>query len=71
MDDSNGTIVVRFEIHEDQPRFPYHVDFQVHVEYVNNTIKHTVIDEGSSTSIMSLSYWKGIGSPPLSQSTTM
>jgi hypothetical protein len=45
--------------------------FQIHVEYTNVTIKIIVIDEGSSTSMMSLAYWKAIGRPPLSQSMTM
>ena len=43
----------------------------IHVECLNNTVKHTVIDEGASTSVMSLSCWKGLGSPNLSQYSTM
>ena len=35
------------------------------------TIKRTVIDEGASASVMSLSCWKGLGSPELSKSMTM
>ena len=35
------------------------------------TIKHTVIDEGTAASVMSLSCWKGLGSPELSKSSTM
>jgi hypothetical protein len=54
-----------------KPHLPYHVAFQIHVESMNITIKRTVIDEGASTSVMSLSCWKSIGSPPLSQSMTM
>ena len=51
--------------------FPYHVDFLFHVECVNNMIKHTVVDEGVATSVMSLACWKGLGSPTLSRSMTM
>ena len=54
-----------------QPHFPYYVSLLIHVECLNMTIKHTVIDEGAATSMMSLSCWKGLGSPELSQSTTM
>ena len=32
---------------------------------------HTVIDEGPTASMMSLSCWKGLGSPTLSQSANM
>jgi len=47
------------------------VAFQIHVKYMNFTIKRTVIDKGASTSVMSLACWKSIGSPPLSQSMTI
>ena len=43
----------------------------VHVECLNNTIKCTVIDEGATDSVMSLSCWKGLGSPTLSNLGTM
>ena len=35
------------------------------------TVKHTMIDEGIVAFMMSLSCWKGLGSPELSKSTTM
>ena len=54
-----------------QPLFPYYVYLLIHVECLNNSIKHTIIDEGAVTSVMSLSYWKGLSSPEVSQSTTM
>ena len=43
----------------------------IHVEFLNKTVKCTVIDEGTATSVMSLACWKGLGSPELSKSTTM
>ena len=43
----------------------------IHVECLNNTFKHTVIDEGDATFMTSVSCWKGLGSPSLSQSATM
>ena len=43
----------------------------VHVECLGMTIKRTVIDEGAAPSVMSLSCWKGLGSPELSKSVTM
>ena len=52
--DPNGSTMVIFETHEVQHLFPYHVDFQVHVECLNNTIKHIVVDECTVTSMMSL-----------------
>ena len=35
------------------------------------TVKRTVIDEGTATSVMSLSCWKSLSSPELSKSMTM
>jgi hypothetical protein len=66
-----GSKVIKFDVTDVKPRLPYHVAFQIHVEYMNVTIKCIVIDEGASTSVMSLACWKAIGSPPLSQSMTM
>ena len=43
----------------------------IHVECPNMTVKHTVIDEGTATSVMSLSCWNGLGSLVLSKSVTM
>ena len=34
-------------------------------------VKCTIIDEGATAFMMSLSCWKGLGSPTLSQSATM
>ena len=68
-DDSSS--VIKFETARLQPRFPYYVSLLVHVECLGMTVKHTVIDEGAVASVMSLSCWKGLGSPELSKSATM
>jgi hypothetical protein len=66
--DPCGSKVINFDVMDVKPRLPYHVAFQIHVDYSKYTIKHTVIDEGTATCVMSLTYWKSIGSPTLSQS---
>ena len=53
------------------PCLPYYVSLLIHVECLTMTIKHTVIDKGIDAFVMSLSCWKGFGSPELSQSATM
>ena len=63
--------VIKFETHGLQPHFPYYMSLLIHVECLNMTIKRTVIDEGAATFVMSLSCWKGLGSPELSKSETM
>jgi hypothetical protein len=41
------------------------------MDYSKYTIKRTVIDEGDAMCLMSLTFWKAIGSPTLYQSLTM
>ena len=43
----------------------------VHLECLNMIVKHTVIDEGAAASVISLSCWKGLGSPELSKLATL
>ena len=69
--DSHPSIVIKFETHEVQPHFCYHVSLLVHMECMNNTIKHIVIDEGDAGYVISLACWKGLGSPTLLRSGTM
>ena len=69
-DDSSASII-KFETHGIQPHFPYYVSLLIHVECLNNTIMHMVIDQGNVASMMSLNYWKGLGSPTLSKYTNM
>ena len=63
--------VIKFETAGLRPRLPYYVSLLVHVECLGMTIKCTVIDEGAAASVMSLSCWKGLGSPELYKSVTM
>ena len=69
--DDNSSSIIKFETTGLQPCLPYYVSLLIHVECLNVTVKHTVIDEGAAAPVMSLSCWKGLGSPTLSQSATM
>jgi hypothetical protein len=69
--DQCGSKVIKFDVTNVRPRLPYHVEFQIHVEYTQITIKLTIIDEGDATCMMFLTYWKSIISLNLSQSMTM
>ena len=71
VNDDNSSSMIKFETVGLQPHFPYYVSLLIHVEFLNMTVKHTVIDEGATSLVISLSCWKGLGSPKLSQSTTM
>ena len=63
VNDDNSSSFIKFETTELQPCLPYYVSLLIHVECLNMTIKHTLINEGAATSMMSLSCWKGLGSP--------
>jgi hypothetical protein len=64
--DPCGLKVIKFDVMNFKRHLPYPMAFQIHVEYMKITIKHTVIDEGVVTCVMSLTCWKSIGSPTLS-----
>jgi len=66
--DSN---IVSFNHKGYDPQLPAQLAFLIQVKALNKTIHRTIIDEGASTCIMSMSCWKNLGSPPLSQSSTM
>jgi len=53
------------------PQLPAQLAFLIQVKALNKTIHRTIIDEGASTCIMSMSCWKNLGSPSLSRSSTM
>ena len=69
-DDSSYSII-KFETMGVHRLLDYYMCLLIHVEFLNNTIMRIVIDEGTAASMMSLSCWKGLGSPTLSQSTNM
>jgi hypothetical protein len=66
-----GSKVIKFDVTYVKPRLPYHVAFKIHVGYSKYTIKPIVVDEGIATCVISLVCWKALGSPTLSQSSTM
>ena len=67
----SGSKVIKFDITDVKPLFPYHVAFQIHMGYSKYTIKRAIVDEGTATCVMSLIFWKALGSPTLSNSSNM
>ena len=65
VNDDDSSSVIKFETAGLQPRLPYYVSLLIHVECLNMTVKRTMIDEGTAATMMSLSCWKGLGSPEL------
>jgi len=58
-----------------KPHLPYHIEFHIAVAYTTKSFTRnifcTVVDEGTSTCIMSLTCWKAIGQPIFSPSRTI
>jgi hypothetical protein len=47
------------------PRLPSHIPFQITVQVCGRDVPQTLIDEGSSVSILSSIAWQALGCPPL------
>jgi hypothetical protein len=66
--DPTDTNLIIFDLEDHIPRLPPQLAFQIQVVVENKNICRTVIDEGASTCVMSVTCWKSIGSPPLTES---
>lgn len=69
--DPNNSLALTFDMHNVKKRLPHHMAFQIKSTYQKTSIFRTVIDEGASTCVMSMSCWKDIGSPSAIPSPTL
>jgi len=69
--DPIDTNLIIFDLEDHIPRLPPQLAFQIQVVVSNKNICRTVSDEGASTCVMFVSYWKAIGSHPLTKSHNM
>jgi len=69
IDPSDSNLVV-FNHENYTPQLLTQLAFMIKVIVHGKNIHHSIVDEGVSTYIMSMSCWKAIGSPQLSQSPT-
>jgi hypothetical protein len=66
--DPTDTNLIIFDLEDHIPRLPPQLAFQIQVIVSDKNICRTVIDEGASTCVMSITCWKAIDSPPLTES---
>jgi hypothetical protein len=66
--DPTDTNLIIFYLEYHIPRLPPQLTFQIQVILSDKNICRTVIDEGASTCVMSLTCWKAISSPSLNES---
>ena len=67
----NDTSLMTFDLEQLTSRLPSHVDFEIKVLSHGMNIFQNFIEEGSSTCVMSLGFWKALGSPTLKPSHTI
>ena len=63
--DPDNTNLIHFNVENYKSRLPHKLAFQIIMKVVRKKVFRTILDEGASTSILSLSCWKSIGSPKL------
>jgi hypothetical protein len=66
--DLTDTNLIIFDLEDHIPRLPPQLTFQIQVIVSDKNICRTIIDEGASMCVMSLTCWKAIGSPSLNES---
>ena len=69
MDPKNSNII-SFKMDDFKKRLSHQLDFQLSTKATGKNIYCTILDEGASTSVMSLSCWRAIGSPEINRSPT-
>ena len=67
----SSSLMAKFNLFDVKIPLPYHVALSIDVIHGRKTIGRVVVDEGASTCVMSLSYWKALGSPELVPSNTL
>ena len=66
----DNTNLIHFNVENYKPRLPHKIAFQIITKVVGKKFFQTVLDEGTSTSMLSLTCWKALGSPKLVTSPT-
>ena len=67
----SSSLTTKFHLSNVKILLPYHVALSIDVIHGGNTIGRAVVDEGASKCVMSLTYWKALGSPELVPSNTL
>ena len=69
--DPSDTSLICFDLDNYEPCLPPSVTFMLTIGYLGKNICQTILDESAATCIMSLSFWKDLGSPTLISSLTV
>ena len=68
--DIDNTNLIHFNVENYQSTLPHQLMFQIASKVVGRKVHWTFLDEGASTSVLSISYWRAIGSLEVMKSPT-
>ena len=68
--DPDNTNLIYFNVENYKSRWPHQLAFQIMMKGVGKKVFRTILDEGASTSVSSLSYWKALDFRELMKSLT-
>ena len=68
--DPDNTNLIHFNVENYKPILLHKISFQIIMKVVGKKVFRMVLDEGASTSVLSLTCWKDLGSPELVTSPT-
>ena len=63
--DPDNTKLIHFNVENHKYRLPHQLTFQIASRVVGRKVYQTVLDEGASTSVLSIACWRCIGSPKI------
>lgn len=63
--------LIAFDTKHITPHLSHQLTFQIQVTIMEKLIHRIVVNEGETTSVMSISCWKALGSPPITPSPTI
>ena len=68
--DLDNTNLIHFNVDNYKSKLPHQLAFQITTRVVGIKVHRTILDEGDSTSVLSVSCWRVISSPELMKSPT-
>ena len=68
--DPDNSTMITFNVENYKLRLSDQLTFQISTRVVGRKVHRTILDEGDSTSVLSMCCWRSIGSPELSKYPT-
>ena len=69
--DPSESNILTFDVDQSEPHLSHQLVFRIQVRVLGKNVFRTIVDEGASTCIMSISCWRSLGSTSLMTSFTI